>query len=150
MPYFMDISTQYFPSQGFPSDENNSCWQFQFPTQCIRGYRHQDYQHFPSVPAGLKKILLNREMKFSFLQVEFNEGFTFLLGEDWSSKSVEIALYDSSRSTYGSNPILGGSKIGMRDLVRTISIIDMFSFPDISSLGNQKIHSCRLTMIWSG
>ena len=64
--------------------------------------------------------------------MEFNEGFTFLLGEDWSSKSVEIALYDSSRSTYGSNPILGGWKIGMRDLVRTISIIDMFSFPDMS------------------
>ena len=31
------------------------------------------------------------------VQVELNQGFTFLLGEDWRSKSVQITVDDSSQ-----------------------------------------------------
>ena len=34
------------------------------------------------------------------VQVELNQGFTFLLGEDWRSKSVQITVDDSSQGQF--------------------------------------------------
>jgi len=46
-------------------------------------------------------------------QVELNEGFKFLLGEDWSSKSIRITMEDYSQG----GKTFGSWQIGMRELV---------------------------------
>jgi len=42
-----------------------------------------------------------------------NEGFTFLLGEDWDSKSIRITVEDSNKE----GKAFGSWQIGMRQLV---------------------------------
>jgi len=46
-------------------------------------------------------------------QVELNEGFTFLLGEYWDSKSIRITVEDSNQG----GKAFGSWQIGMRELV---------------------------------